>query len=258
MGLYGVESTYVNDQVLGSFRAAVLDAVGPHTPQRCGALVFKNSSFGADLDPDVNVLLLRVVGIRRYVEKCERGRAHFKAIHDRYIQEKFVGIAEGSDLAGLEPAPPSGHAGRGRWAAPFTPKGPVGLLLHSLHQAGAALDNEGFIRQMDEVPLQVFDLPINHLKNAARDVAIRARERAAGAARTHLDSLQEIDTQVLRLALAKGEKDDRGLLNYLSSGGAISNMLKTRFDYDASTRCPHCQELGQDIIHTLWRCPELE
>ena len=57
MGLYGVESTHASDQALGSYRAAVLDAIGPHTPLRSGAMVFKTCSYGTDLDPDVYVLL---------------------------------------------------------------------------------------------------------------------------------------------------------------------------------------------------------
>ena len=126
----------------------MLEAIGPHTPQRCGAPVFKLASYGTDVDPDVNVYLLRVIGLRRYVEKSKRGKSPFWAIHDRYAHEQFVGVyTDEPNLATLEPAPPSGHNGRGRWATPVTPKGPVGLLMHSLHLAGAVLDRQGFIHQ---------------------------------------------------------------------------------------------------------------
>ena len=118
-------------------------------------MVFKTCSYGTDLDPDVYVLLQRVMGLRRHCEKNDKGKARFKAIFQKYEEFGYIDIfTNADDLAGLKPAPPSGSQGRGKWAAGFVAKGPIGLLLHTLHLAGAMLDKEGQIRQDREEPLR--------------------------------------------------------------------------------------------------------
>ena len=144
-----------------------------------------------------------------------------------YNEFGYVGILnENTVLSDLKPAPPPGHPER-HWWEPSDPElGPIGLILSTLHKAGAALDISTFtVHQHGEVPTSFLQVPYNHVKKAMANHFITARSKAAQHQRQLNSELEGTDLVAYRLAYSKLDCTYRKISAYLSAGGALSNDL---------------------------------
>ena len=102
--------------------------------------------------------------------------------------------------------------------------GPIGLILSTVHKAGAALDIGTFtFHQHGEVSTSFLQIPYNHVKKAIGDHFIRARSRAAQGQIALNDDLDETDIVVYRMASAKLDIAHKKIPAYVTAGGARSN-----------------------------------
>ena len=163
---YGTPVAHVGNASYCAFRAAVVDALGPKTTKRCSCRTFEQSSHGEDLDLEIVFSVEKNVICRRVLAKDPDLVDAVKEILEVYKEFGYVGIRyENTVLSDLKPAPPPGHPER-HWWEPTDPElGPIGLMLSTLHKAGAALDVDTFtVHPHGEVPTSFLQVPYNHVK----------------------------------------------------------------------------------------------
>ena len=79
--MYGCETTPINDSCMRSYRTAVVDTIAFNTKRRSADLTFAFCSKGTDVDPETEVLVRRVMAMRRAVARSERlEKAHQKGV----------------------------------------------------------------------------------------------------------------------------------------------------------------------------------
>ena len=99
------------------------------------------ASEGQDVDPEVEIVVRRAVGFRRYYTKNGRNMKKVKEIYERYANNKELGIDIDEEhlmnktIAG-EPATPE----RAKLRKECNPQCPVGFLLESLHLQAATMN----------------------------------------------------------------------------------------------------------------------
>ncbi len=117
--------------------------------------MFNNTSVSADLDPDTYILVQRVLALKRIMAKFE---------HTGGIIKDIVGKA---------------NATLARDGSLGNPSGPVTLLMGNLHKYGAKLSNGLIITIDNEAPIDVINMPWQHVKKAVAEVVINNRRQAS-------------------------------------------------------------------------------
>ena len=228
-GLYAVESSSVNQSALNMLRAAIANAIGPKSARANPDMVFNCTSCSGDLDPLVYILVQRVTALKR-------------------IMAKFPDTMQTiSDII---------HHYNSNDSKQCNHTGPVAMLVQDLKDHGATLSNNVVIQMEREADVDVLNMPWQHLKKAVADIAIRKRNKNAAEQRTHLQGLQEVDTQMVhRIVNSMGDKEKK-VYRHISSGGAwAENHLE---DIGLSNGvCRHCGKKVNDISHVLWQCGEI-
>ena len=107
-------------------------------------------------------------------------------------------------MAELNPAPPPGHPERHLWDPSDPELGPIGLVLSTVYEMGAAFDIDTLtIHQHGEVNTTFLEVPYNHLRKALSNHLVRARSIAAQRQRTLNTELMERDIAVYKFAYRK-------------------------------------------------------
>ena len=201
----GTPAAHVSNASFCAFRAAVVGAIEPKTSKRCPCRTFEFHSHGDDLDPDIVFSSEKFILFRRVFATDPELRSAVSDILQAYRDFGSVGIgSDHTDLTQLRPAPPPGHPDRHLWEPPDPELGPIGLILSTVHKAGAAMDIDTFIvHQQGEASASCLDIPYNHVKKVIGNFLIRARSGAAQGQRALNEDLDEIDIVVYRLVYAK-------------------------------------------------------
>ena len=179
-GLYAVESSSVNQSALNTLRTAIANAIGPKSARANPDMVFNCTSCSGDLDPVVYILVERVTALKRVMAKFpDTMQMIIDIIHNYNSNSNNQCL----------------HTG------------PVAMLINDLKDHGASLTSN-FVIQMDkEADIDVLNMAWQHLKKAVAEIAIRKRNRNAAEKRTHMEGLQEVDTQMAhRIVNGMGEK----------------------------------------------------
>ncbi len=98
------------------------------------------------------------------------------------------------------------------WKHGIKPKGPIGLLLQSIHYMGAALNSKFEIVQYNEVPIHLFQTPYQYLADIVSQARMRARTAEAKGTKSINQNLREIE---VRATVADPTKFDEKELGYL-------------------------------------------
>lgn len=258
--LFGCESAPFDDAPLIALRAAIVRVIGPSKTCTSNDLAFSPSSYRIDIDPLVQILVRKVVLMRRVLAKRPQLLDMISQSLAMYRKCAYVGIwYSGMAMEEVHPAPSPGYDEWKAWKAKTNAWGPMGLLCDGLWYAGAVLDVDTFaIKSFQEVDIPVFALPIQHLRPAVCALAMRARTTAASLCRSLFDGIKQLDNFVLKQALAKACTDDANLVHYVATGGALSNEQLFKFGLEADHACPHCNKPLQTITHTIFDCPHPE
>ncbi len=199
---YGTPVAHVGSTSLCVFRAAVVDAMAPKTTKRCPCRTFEFNSHGDDLDLEVVFAIEKCITLRRVLAKDPSLAEVVKDIFEVYTDFGLVRIFnETTNVANLKSAPPPGHPERSLWESTDPELGPVGMLLTTVHELGAAFDTENFaLHQRGEVSTAFLKIPYNQLKKAIANHCARARSRAAQTQRTLNEDIEETAVAVYRTA----------------------------------------------------------
>ena len=262
-GLYGCEGSPVCEAAMASFRTAIARTVAPQSSLASLSQVFMTSSFGRDLDPDVNVTHRRATMLRRMV--CKHPEIEEKVIRAANIY-KAKGLEgsyeEGNSLKELQASPPPGFQERKNWRPNVAIYGPVGLLINSIHCAAATLqlDSSGFqIHQYMEVPIDILKLPWQHLSIIVEEFAMRARDRATARQRTALANHEfEIDHELLQQSLARLPQQDQAWMRLYSNLGTWNDSKLATLDESRHPVCRYCGRHEGTSCHLALHCDHFQ
>ena len=111
--LYGIEGSQPPGQQMRKVASAIKDAITHSSTHRSHDLTFAVCSNGSDLDPEVHMLIRRVILLRRMMTKHVRASEAVLHIYRLYKSHEYDGTDVGKVLAGrVQPAPPIGTSGR--------------------------------------------------------------------------------------------------------------------------------------------------
>ena len=82
----------MNETALRALRASFADCATYTSKRRSLDLVFALASEGADLDPEVEIVVRRAVAFRRYITKNDSNRRKVDKIYEQYAKAKEPGI----------------------------------------------------------------------------------------------------------------------------------------------------------------------
>ncbi len=224
-GLYAVESSSVNHSILNMLRAAIVNAIGPRSARANPDMVFNSTTCAGDLDPKVYVLVQRVTALKRIMAKFP------DTVH-------IIG-----DILRHYNSNSNKHC---------NPTGPVAMLVQDLIDLGATLNNSFIIQMKHEADVDIVNMPWQHLKKAVAEMGIRDRNKKAAEQRTHLQGLQEVDTQMVhRIVNDMGDKEQK-VYRHIASGGAWADNHLEDIGY-SNGLCQHCGQKVGDFSHVLWQ-----
>ena len=104
--LYGCEAATVNEAALRGLQNDVKSVMGPRSPLASNNMVSTLLSNGPDLDPEVNILQLRLTMIRRMVIKRDNTKTKIYKLLKHYTNKQHIGTyRNNAQLAQLQPAP---------------------------------------------------------------------------------------------------------------------------------------------------------
>ena len=89
------------------------------------------------------------------------------------------------------------------------PKGPVGILLETLHLQSSAIDDEKVIHQFDQPPIDLLNAPYQHITPMVREAAARNRTARSRGIKSRMRGLKEIGAHATNGSTTKLEKVDR-------------------------------------------------
>ena len=128
-----------------------------------------------------------MLALRRMTARHEDQKIIVRNVYEKYKAQGYVGIFTGEvTLRDLKPAPPPAEKGRSAWKPKNGPKGPIGLLLLSVHMMAAAMDEEMKILKFEETSIDIYEGPWQHLKFEVLEEGVRARHKYAAGQRQML------------------------------------------------------------------------
>lgn len=261
---YGIEANDLTEKQLAAVAAAVMDVLAGKNDNHDVDRFFVSRSEGKDLDPASQLLLRRGLELRRCICKRPHARQSLKETLLLYLhQAKGAGLPthwyrEGELMEENQEYPePLSHPTKfksGKWKLVLGAKGPVGLLIQAAMRCGAQIDEEFRLWQRKEVPLDLLNVPYQHLSQSLLEAVARARTKAAKGTKTINAILSEIDAYVTNASLKVLDEEQKALVNVLKSGGGYGKVDLAKLDSDVSGTCDYCGHLDGDVEHLLWSC----
>ena len=142
-----------------------------------------------------------------------------------------------------------------KWKAVVLAKGPVGLLIQAVMRCGAQIDSEFKLWQRKEVPIDLLNVPFQHLSHHLLQMAARARTRALKGTKSTNSTLTEIDASVTNASLKNMNDEQRALINIVKAGGGYAKAELAQLDATVDEKCEYCHHHCGDFEHILWECP---
>ena len=252
--LYGCETGQVPETLSNALNSAVADAITKKAKHRSQSLLFSTGPSGTDLEINANILYKRIMTLRRIIGK-NRGTVNIsKELVRDYRAHDYPGVLKnGTNWDKLQPAPANN---RHLWTTPFPPRGAIGFLLLSLYQVGAVVDDDLKIHRAREVPIDIVNLPIQHLKAAVWHLAKSARCAAEEKTRKDHHCLWEIDDYATKQQLNSMSAAHQRLLKVVQSAGAWTLNALKHLGKVKTGECPYCDmkvELDAEHLHCV--CP---
>ena len=196
--------------------------------------------------------------LRRMAARHEDVEARAKTILGEYTSKGADFAQQGEEAARQKKAElkskPRSKAVKGKVKA----RGPLGLLLLSLANAGATLAPPLDIKQDGEANISILEEPWQHLRDMVTDAGIRARDIRTAQMRKVMQGCEEIDHNILDAALAKLLPEDRGIMNCVTALGEWDEVHLHDIQELDDDRCELCGEEQGTWEHKIWRIQSLE
>ena len=220
-------------------------------------MTYDNCSNGTDLDPDIEVWVRRIKGLRRYIAKNPHGKAMYQRIPSLYTQKGAPAPRSSNvELVIKLIARQPGTIARARTRRQCRLLGPIGFLLESAHLQASALGHDMIVRRWGCADIDSDGLRYKHLGQAARYIAMANRTRDVANIRNEVMQLVEIDSEATRAKTGKMDEQDLHTLNILRTGSSWT--AQNRY-WDARKDDKLC-DLCRGAIETpdnFWYCPAL-
>ena len=249
--LYGVEATYVNQNVLNGLRSAIATIIGSRSAKRSVDLTFDYIPTKRELDPNAHILLRRVIELRRNCSKNPGRKNYIKMIMRRKKQEqegKF-NFKEEEDIRRWK------QNSRDNNLDDKGAVGPITLLCAQLESMGYKMDDNLIITHPNETPIDIWHMPIQHLKAAVLNIAKRARATNAAKHRTYFECA-EIDHNMIKEICGKFQQKEINIFRHIATGGMWSEEQLETIQM-SNGKCKHCGLNATNSLHTLWDCPKI-
>ena len=245
-GLYGAEACYVNKGSPKQFRSAIANVIGPASHRRCVDLTYVFSGAAKDLDPQVHTTYNRIAALRRRAAIVGPHRIGlFKIIIKKYksldatsrtpSQQPFVKWK--LEMIGKDELDE---------AKPFRPQGPVGFVLEDPARAGIGLDSDLNVSDNEEVLINIWNMPWQHLKKAVFDLVTMARDARIAEHCTSAGHFKGLDSDSSMSANQKLRAKDKRVYMHIATGcfWGEDHMQEV---FASKGVCPHC---GQADVNT--------
>ena len=257
--LYGAEGCFVNRTVLNSLRVGIARCIGPRSKRRCVDLTFAFSGAAKDLDPEIHIIFGRIAALRRNAANIGPKRESlFKLILKKY-----------QNLADRMPQKTNNLDPFLNWkkslnkpedleeSKRFQPKGPVGFLIGDLMRWNIQFDSAFNIYDTNEVPIDVWNMPWQHLKKAVFDLLTRTRDGKVDDYRTFAGQFNELDYDIIKKVKGQlGCKEQKVYMHIATGGFWGEDHIQEA--YSTSGCCPHCGCKDVSTKHILWECPVIK
>ncbi len=166
------------------------------------------------------------MALRRAIAKKPHLLNKYQGIYESYRKLNSAATIRDEhtpqQLSQLKPAPHPTVDSRTSWKQAVKPKGPIGLLLQSIHYMGVALTSNLEIVQYNEVPIHLIQTPYQYLADMVSQAAMRSRTAEANGTKSINQELREIDLKATVADPAKFEERDLGFLLTVQTGGGWS------------------------------------
>ncbi len=167
-----------------------------------------------------------------------------------------------AELDKLQPCPPPGAKGRNRWKPNVEIKGPIGLLINSIHKMQATIAFEGgqiTIRQHREQDIDIKNCPWQHLKPLVEDACKRTRDRSTAVQRSLLKGNDlEIDYELLKQTIESHDEDGKRWIRHHLNLGIWTDSKLAIFEKVFLKKCRYCQHPKGDQVHLTLECPHFK
>jgi len=250
---YGAETGKPNDKTRQLLRSNIADAIGPRGHNRSVNLVFDTCPANTDLDPDVYMLCNKVCLLRRMIAKHSAVDKSVRNIVRMQANKPASSTKTDSRTFSL-------------WQTveeqddedeDIHYTGPVSLLAKELQDRGWHLYDDLTIHKEGEAPIDIINMPWQHLRKAIGDLASRARLKDTMLQRSFFGTMEEMDPQIMREAMSSMGTKEQKVLNYINTGAYQDEYKKAAYDL-SDGKCQHCGEVIRDSTHILGACPEVE
>ncbi len=140
MALSGIDVADFTEKEYAMLTTSILAALTSNASKKDVDWTFTSASFGSDLDPVVQAITRRCMALRRALAKTPHVIGKYQSIYEAYrdlgtsatINDNYTS----GQLGELKPAPHPTVDSRSTWKQGVTHKGPLGLLLQSIHYMG--------------------------------------------------------------------------------------------------------------------------
>ena len=141
-----------------------------------------------------------------------------------------------------------------KWKTVIEAKGPVGLLTQAALRTGSQLDANFRLWQRKEEPIDILQVPYQHLSTLLLQATMRARTKAARSTKSINQNVGENDLPATCAINSKTNNEQKTLLNVLRTEGGYAKAELAQLDAEASMACDDCDHPVCDMEHILFGC----
>ena len=126
--------------------------------------------------------------------------------------------------------------------------------MNDLALMGYDLNENLTITHKNEVEIDLWNIPWQHLKKAAIDIAVRSRTDSIAKKRTFCGDIKEIDSGITKKITNHLGVKEQKISGHLYTGGFWNEQQKVQLQ-TSDGKCAHCRMRVDNSSHPLWNCP---
>ena len=242
MAVYGAENANPSTANLQKFKTKILQCISGKSSRGDKDLKFATlDESKKDLDPEVQMIIHRVLAMRREAAKRPAIKNMINRIIEKYEVWQKVIDENSADAIGIGMKEKLEH-------------GPVGILMQNLKSIGATLDGDFVVKMQNEQDLDLLETPFQALQYEIMQRAMRSRAIDAASKGTKRDDVFEIDRKVDRAAKTDIPKEERVILRKMQAMSEwTGEAIRRRLDHSHQEQCRLCNLEQYSKEHLIWR-----
>ena len=162
-------------------------------------------------------------------------------------------------LAALQPAPPPGGGSYEAWqCTSIKACGPIGLLLHQLHDYCMGMTGDLNIVDSQHLSFHLMHAPWQHLRKLVHLAGSCVKSMQVKVTRSDMQHFTLFDGPLYQQMLKHIPGDQRNRLKLVHCLGSASDAKIASFNATLSPACQHCGDPDGSIDRKCWSCPTLK